>query len=163
MISGSIPGISSWNKAKQSELDLRKLISLCLSPAASLDRILRFRVESPSTSGTSSISSTSGSSACRVGVAIEPRLSNDHVYPATVVLVPFIVLPPSAFMAWLIFSRLVLWSRIIISTWLVVEVQEEVLYAGHRGEFASEEYGGQSRAEKFAVRGRMASRLVELT
>ena len=60
--SGSIPGMSKCDHAKQSELDQRKSTSLLLNPSESLDPILRLRVKSPSTRGTFSISSTSGSS-----------------------------------------------------------------------------------------------------
>ncbi|KAL0696620.1 hypothetical protein Bca4012_063800 [Brassica carinata] len=62
VISGSIPGISSWDQAKQPELDHKKSISLRLNPSGSLDPICRFHVGFPSIRGTSSISSTSGSS-----------------------------------------------------------------------------------------------------
>ncbi|KAL0716211.1 hypothetical protein Bca4012_065533 [Brassica carinata] len=64
IISGSIPGISTWDQAKQSELDLRKSINLLQSPPCSLVPILRRRIWSPSANGTSSISSTSSSSVC---------------------------------------------------------------------------------------------------
>ena len=62
--SGSIPGMSKCDHAKQSELDRRKSTSLLLNPSESLDPILRLRVKSPSTRGKSSMSSTSGSSVC---------------------------------------------------------------------------------------------------
>ncbi|KAF2540882.1 hypothetical protein F2Q68_00030867 [Brassica cretica] len=89
-------------------------------------------------------------------VAIELRLPNDHVHPTTVALVPFLVLPPSAFIARLIFSRILFWSWILISTSLAVGVQEEVLLAGHLGELASKEFGAQTRTENFAVCGKYA-------
>ncbi|KAF3602652.1 hypothetical protein F2Q69_00035007 [Brassica cretica] len=89
-------------------------------------------------------------------VAIELRLPNDHVHPTTVALVPFLVLSPSAFIARLIFSRILFWSWILISTSLAVGVQEEVLLAGHLGELASKEFGAQTRTENFAVCGKYA-------
>uniref|UniRef100_A0A0D2ZPM1 Secreted protein n=1 Tax=Brassica oleracea var. oleracea TaxID=109376 RepID=A0A0D2ZPM1_BRAOL len=64
MISSSIPGISVWDHARQSELDLRKSINLLFNPSVSLEPTLRCRIWSPSINGTSSISSTSGSSVC---------------------------------------------------------------------------------------------------
>ena len=53
--SGSIPGISSWDQAKQSELDRRKSISLHLKPSACPKHIFKFCAGSPSVNGTSSI------------------------------------------------------------------------------------------------------------
>lgn len=64
-----------------------------------------------------------------------------------VALVPSLVLPPSVFIARVIFTRILFWSWILISTQLAVRVQEEVLHSGHLGEFASEEFGGQSHIE----------------
>ncbi|KAF2549281.1 hypothetical protein F2Q70_00023115 [Brassica cretica] len=93
--------------------------------------------------------------------AIELRSPDDHAHPLTVAIVSSVILPPSAFLARLIFAGVV-FGELFISFGRAIVIQEEVIYACDLRNFAGEELRSKPSAENLAVHSGMTSGLVEL-
>ncbi|KAF3603651.1 hypothetical protein F2Q69_00036403 [Brassica cretica] len=106
-------------------------------------------------------------SRCLVGfdrrdrIAIKLRSPDDHAHPSTVAVVSSVILPPSTFLARLIFAG-VIFGGLFISFGKAIRIQKEVYYACDLRNFSGEELRSKPCAENLAVHSGMTSGLVEL-
>lgn len=98
----------------------------------------------------------------RDGIAVLLRFADDHIDPSVVSVVTFLILSSSVFLARLVPLRRSFRSRVPIGFRGAIRIADEVLHAGHLGEFSRKQLCGQSSAENFAVHGGVSASLVEI-